>query len=80
MLNCQRSKVLGVPLRRCLFVKKKKIKVPGVYLMVPGGYLLAPGGYVMVPEGYLNKGVLLSCSGQLIMTHDDDDDDDNAKD
>ena len=38
--------------------------VPGGYLMVPRGYLMVPGGYLMVPGGYLNKGVLLSCSGQ----------------
>ena len=41
--------------------------VPGGYLTVPGGYLMVPGGYLMGPGGYLNKGVLLSCSGQLRM-------------
>ena len=39
--------------------------VPGDYLVVPGGYLAVPGGYLMVPGGYLNKGFLMSCSGQL---------------
>ena len=29
--------------------------------------VLVPGGYLMVPGGYLNKGVLLTCSGQLKM-------------
>ena len=41
------------------------IMVPGGYIMVPGGYIMVPGGYIMVPGGYVNKGVLLSCSGQL---------------
>ena len=65
--NVKLSKVksFGGPSSKVLVCQKEKIKVPGVYLMVPGGYLLAPGGYLMVPEGYLNKGVLLSCSGQL---------------
>jgi len=39
--------------------------VPGGYILVPGGYIMVPGGYIMVPGGYINKGVLLSCSGQL---------------
>ena len=30
---------------------------------------MVPGGYLMVPGGYLNKGVLLSCSGQLKTTY-----------
>ena len=44
--------------------------VPGGHLMVPGGYLVVPGGYLVVPGSYFNKGVLLSCSGQL-KTSDD---------
>ena len=69
--NVKLSKVksFGGPSSKVLVCQKEKIKVPGVYLMVPGGYLLAPGGYLMVPEGYLNKGVILSCSGQLKMVH-----------
>ena len=41
----------------------------------PGGYIMVTGGYIMVPGGYINKGVLLSCSGQLKMrpTHTDGD-------
>ena len=45
--------------------QKVKVPVPGGYIMVPGGYIMVPGGYIMVPGGYINKGVLLSCSGQL---------------
>ena len=48
------------------------LRVPGGYIMVPGGYIMVPGGdimvlggYIMVPGGYINKGVLLSCFGQL---------------
>jgi hypothetical protein len=33
--------------------------------MVPGGDIMVLGGYIMVPGGYINKGVLLSCFGQL---------------
>ena len=43
--------------------------VPGGCLMILGGYLMVSGGYIMVPGGYLNKGVILSCSGQLKMVH-----------
>ena len=39
--------------------------VPGGFIMVPGGYIMVPGGYIMVSGGYLNKGVPMSCSGQL---------------
>ena len=39
--------------------------------MVPGSYIMVPGGYIMVSGGYLNKGVLMSCSGQLKRTKDD---------
>ena len=41
------------------------IIVPGGYIMVPGGDIMVLGGYIMVPGGYINKGVLLSCFGQL---------------
>ena len=60
---CQKVKVL-VP-GGYLAVPGGYLIVPGGYLMVPGGYLMVPGGYLMVPRGYLNKGVLLSCFGQL---------------
>ena len=63
-----------------MYVKSKStVRVPGGYIMVPGGYIIVPGGYIMVPGGdimvlggyimvpggYINKGVLLSCFGQL---------------
>ena len=47
------------------------IMVTGGYIMVPGSYIMVPGGYIMVSGGYLNKGVLMSCSGQLKRTKDD---------
>ena len=57
----------GIPHLAMFMVPGGYLMVPGGYIMVPGGYIMVPGGYIMVPGGYVNKGVLLSCSGQLKM-------------